>query len=130
MKNKVNVILTFDNKEQEIFDLPLRERDIPKGVLDDEATLLFYILMHGKHRLQNEGYGYQDLVKISMCFHITDKLAKTYAVKKSIDRGAKYYFQPNQRDKVENKLIEFDKTIASETRPYDVEQIKSFANLN
>jgi hypothetical protein len=36
MTNNVNVILTFDYKEQETFNMPLNEKDIPKIVLRDE----------------------------------------------------------------------------------------------
>ena len=41
MSNNVNVILTFDYKEQETFDMPLNEKDIPKIVLKNEAFLIF-----------------------------------------------------------------------------------------
>jgi hypothetical protein len=123
MTNNVNVILTFDHKEQEIFDMPLNEKDIPKIVLRDEAFLVFYILLQSNEDLK-------DLVKVSLCFYVDDKLAKKKAISSSINRGAKYYFQPNQRDRIENSIIAFDKSIASETENFDVEQIKRFASIN
>ena len=123
MTNNVNVILTFDHKEQEIFDMPLNEKDIPKIVLKNEAFLIFYILLQSNENLK-------DLVKVSLCFYIDDKLAKKKAISSAIDRGAQYYFQPNQRDRIENSIIAFDKSIASETQNFDVEQIKRFASIN
>jgi hypothetical protein len=123
MTNNVNVILTFDHKEQEIFDMPLNVEDIPKIVLRDESFLVFYILLQSNEDLK-------DLVKVSLCFYVDDKLAKKKAISSAINRGAKYYFQPNQRDKIENSIIAFDKSIASETQNFDVEQIKRFASIN
>ena len=123
MTNNVNVILTFDHKEQEIFDMPLNVEDIPKIVLRDESFLVFYILLQSNEDLK-------DLVKVSLCFYVDDKLAKKKAISSSINRGAKYYFQPNQRDRIENSIIAFDKSIASETENFDVEQIKRFASIN
>jgi hypothetical protein len=123
MTNNVNVILTFDHKEQEIFDMPLNVEDIPKIVLRDESFLVFYILLQSNEDLK-------DLVKVSLCFYVDNKLAKKKAISSAINRGAKYYFQPNQRDKIENSIIAFDKSIASETQNFDVEQIKRFASIN
>jgi hypothetical protein len=111
MTNNVNVILTFDYKEQEIFDMPLNEKDIPKIVLRDEAFLVFYILLQSNEDLK-------DLVKVSLCFYVDDKLAKKKAISSSINRKAKYYFQPNQRGRIENKIISFDDNIASETENF------------
>jgi hypothetical protein len=85
MTNNVNVILTFDHKEQEIFDMPLNEKDIPKIVLRNEAFLVFYILLQSNEDLK-------DLVKVSLCFYVDDKLAKKKAISSSINRGAKILF--------------------------------------
>jgi hypothetical protein len=123
MSNNVNVILTFDYKEQETFDMPLNEKDIPKIVLKNEAFLVFYILLQSNENLK-------DLVKVSLCFYIDDKLAKKKAISSAINRKAKYYFQPNQRGRIENKIISFDDNIASETKIFDVEQIRRFASIN
>ena len=123
MTNNVNVILTFDHKEQEIFDMPLNVEDIPKIVLRDESFLVFYILLQSNEDLK-------DLVKVSLCFYVDDKLAKKKAISSAINRKAKYYFQPNQRGRIENKIISFDDNIASETKIFDVEQIRRFASIN
>jgi hypothetical protein len=108
---KVEMIFSFDNNEQQMWrtevskisvDAPEHEliRDLIKSAFEDDLALT------------------KDLYKISMAVSCKSRdFTKIPCMKKLLNRNGKYYFQPDQRDEVESKIIE-GSIIASQTRPF------------
>tara|TARA_R100000697_G_scaffold54777_1_gene67983 strand:+ start:969 stop:1379 length:411 start_codon:yes stop_codon:yes gene_type:complete len=114
----INVIFTYDNKDQDTIDLFMREDEFAFN-LRNEVAFVRWVINKSFFRDIEEA---NDLLKISMCIrpeNISNKeFTKWTGIKEFLARGGKYYFQPNQRDKVENLIIK-DTNIASETKPFN-----------
>tara|TARA_Y100001938_G_C7813079_1_gene292864 strand:+ start:37 stop:450 length:414 start_codon:yes stop_codon:yes gene_type:complete len=115
----INVIFTYDNKDQDTIDLFMREDEFAFNLRNEVAFVKWVINKSFSPRDIEEA---NDLLKISMCIrpeNISNKeFTKWTGIKEFLARGGKYYFQPNQRDKVENLIIK-DTNIASETKPFN-----------
>ena len=79
---KLNVIASFDNYKQDIFDMSVSpkenatEKDLLKSIMSN--------LEHPK----------EDLYKLSLCWICGEDIVKKYNfVKESIDKNAKYFFE-------------------------------------
>ena len=107
----VNIIFSFDNKEQSMSNIEWTCTDINK----DESELIRELILIPYYK---EQYLLKDLYKVSMCFSCKEEDFKNLPImKKVFSRNAKYYFDPKQRDQVEDKIIK-GTTIASETKPF------------
>ncbi len=116
----VNVIFTYDHREQDMIDLIMYEYEFI-SCLKSEITFLKWVLNSSFPDHPNTCDAL-DLVKISMCISnhnmSEEEFLKFKGIQEFLSRGGKYFFQPNQRGKVENAIIE--KTdIASETKPFN-----------
>ena len=112
----VNVIFTYDHKDQDMIDLIMYQEEFSYH-LRNEVSFLKWVI---KNSFRDESEA-KDLVKISMCVspqEISDEeFTKWTGIKEFLARGGKYYFQPNQRDKVEELIIR-DTEVASITKPF------------
>ena len=109
-KIKVQIIFTFDTKEQEMWECEF-------GALPIDWTQSDWIRNIIENAFEQDIENTKDLVKISMCIS-ANKDAKTIpCVAQMLERSGKYYFQPNQRDEVVNAIIK-NSVIASETKPF------------
>ena len=106
-----NVIFTFDDKVQDILcfkfsRIPIHEEHEPKYI---RSIILQTI---GEDEAKT-------LSKISIGLSCKEKdFVKLPIIKKVFERNGKYFFQPNQRDEVENKIIEGTE-IASLTKNFE-----------
>ena len=111
----INVIFTYDNKNQDGIDLFMSEDEFAFN-LRNEVALVKWVINKSFFRDIEQA---DDLLKISMCIkpeNMSDKeFTKWTGIKEFLARGGKYYFQPDQRDRVENLIIE-GTDIASETK--------------
>ena len=111
----INVIFTYDNKHQDGIDLFMSEDEFAFN-LRNEVALVKWVINKSFWRDIEQA---DDLLKISMCIkpeNMSDKeFTKWTGIKEFLARGGKYYFQPDQRDRVENLIIE-GTDIASETK--------------
>ena len=123
-KIHVNAIFTHDGSPQTMTDLTMFEGDFDKH-LGSEVKFVRWVVFqafnigHPTHIGQLDA---ADLVKVSMCISPEnideDKLQSFKGINQFLKRGGKYYFQPDQRDKVENSIIR--KTfIAKNTKPFN-----------
>ena len=107
----VNVIATFDHKEQEFFDL-----DLPtKEIVDNEDLIIKFIIF--AMRLDPK----DRLVKLSLSFKgDLDFLDQFQGIKNSIDNNGKYYFnvEINEPNNIEENILEY------------LRQINSFLSFN
>ncbi len=114
----MNIIFTYDNKDQDMIDLCMSESEFAFN-LRNEVAFLKWVLERSFPDHPNTCDAL-DLLKISMCIkpeNMSDKeFTKWTGIKEFFARGGKYYFQPDQRDRVENLIIE-GTDIASETKP-------------
>jgi len=112
----VNVIFTYDHREQDMIDLIMYEYEFI-SCLKSEITFLKWVINKSFFRDIEQA---DDLLKISMCIRPENMSNKEFTkwtgIKEFFARGGKYYFQPDQRDRVENLIIE-GTDIASETKP-------------
>ena len=112
----INVIFTYDNKDQDSIDLFMSEAEFAFN-LRNEVAFVRWVINKSFFRDIEEA---NDLLKISMCIrpeNISNKeFTKWTGIKEFFARGGKYYFQPDQRNRVENLIIE-GTDIASETKP-------------
>lgn len=119
---EANVILTFDGKEQQFYDAPLI-LTFPVTDLDvfEVETIRQVLAPVPKDELQ-------DLVKISLCYSgqgtengkpiaIFEDAEIDAAMDHLARNSAKYYFQPDQRDDYEQRLVD-QLGIASRTRDF------------
>ena len=110
-KMKVQMIFTFDNKDQQMWDTTMRV--VPIEMKESE-----WIQSLIKEAFKEDLHNANDLVKISMCIGCDKKgYEKIPMIKSFLSRNGKYYFQPDQRD-IENEIIK-GTTIASETKPFN-----------
>jgi ribosomal protein L17 len=114
----VNVIFTYDNKDQDMIDIYMSESGFAYH-LKNEVALVKWVINKSFWRDIEQA---DDLVKISMCVsnhNMSEKeFLKFKGVQEFLSRGGKYFFQPNQRGKVENAIIE-GTNIASQTKPFN-----------
>ena len=115
---QINVIFTYDNKEQDGIDLFMSESEFAFN-LRNEVAFVKWVINKSFFRDIEQA---DDLLKISMCIkpeNMSNKeFTKWTGIKEFFARGGKYYFQPNQRDRVENLIIE-GTDIASATKPFN-----------
>lgn len=105
-----NVIFTFDDKIQDILCFELANIPIDE---EHEAEYIKRIILKTIGEKEAE-----TLCKISIGLSCKEKdFIKLPIIKKVFDRNGKYYFQPNQRDDIENEIIEGTK-IASLTQNF------------
>ena len=108
---RVQIIFTFDNQEQQMWNTTMRV--IPIEMKESE-----WIQSLIKMAFEKDLHNANDLVKISMCIGCDQKgYEKIPMIKSFLSRNGKYYFQPDQRD-IENEIIK-GTTIASETKPFN-----------
>ena len=102
----VNVIATFDHKDQEFFDL-----DLPtKEIVDNEDLILKFIIFAMKVDPKDR------LVKLSLCFKgDIDFLNQFKGIKNSIENNGKYYFnvEVNKPNNIETNILEYLRQISS-----------------
>ena len=112
----INVIFTYDNKDQDSIDLFMSEDEFAFN-LRNEVAFIRWVINKSFFRDIEQA---DDLLKISMCIRPENMSNKEFTkwtgIKEFFARGGKYYFQPDQRDRVENLIIE-GTDIASETKP-------------
>jgi len=107
----VNVIATFEHKEQEFFDL-----DLPtKEIVDNEDLIIKFIIFAMRVDPKDR------LVKLSLSFKgDLDFLDQFQGIKNSIDNNGKYYFnvEINEPNNIEENILEY------------LRQINSFLSFN
>ena len=105
-----NVIFTFDDKDQEILDFSFANIPVYEEY-ESEYIRQIILKVIGEENAKA-------LSKISMCVACDEKdFFKLPLIKSVFERDGKYYFQPNQRDDIENEIIQGTK-IASLTKDF------------
>ena len=111
-----DVILTFDSKEQEFYNCNMK-----LAVDTTERDLVHSILSYGflDKCLTTYPDDVFDLCKISVCVSCKETdFVKLPCIKALLKRNGKYYFQPNQRDEVEDAIVK-DTLIAKNTKNFE-----------
>jgi hypothetical protein len=107
----VEIIYSFDNKEQEMWSFNYFLEDV---LMSEDKLVKDLITRPYVDVLET----LNDLYKVSMCFSCeVEDFVKLPGFKDIFSKNGKYYFDPKQRDEVENKIIE-GTSIASETKPF------------
>lgn len=109
-KPKINfdLILTFDGKDQEFINCDL------KIAMDTSEVNLIQSLI-----IEVMGASAHDLCKLSVCVSCKETdFVKIPCIKSLLERGGKYYFQPNQRGEVEDAIVK-DTLIAKNTKNFE-----------
>ena len=105
-----NVIFTFDDREQEIIDFEFANIP-PYEEYESEYIRQIILKVIGEENAKA-------LSKISIALSCEEKdFFKLPLIKSVFERDGKYYFQPNQRDDIENEIIQGTK-IASLTKDF------------
>ncbi len=119
---KINIIFSYDDKDQDMIDLTMTENFF-KYHLASEVNLVQWVIERSFEKMSDA----HCLYKISMCVSPKDMAEKDFLKFKGIQeflaRGGKYYFQPNQRDKVESAIIKGVYPVAQFTKPFYSEKI-------
>ena len=111
-----DVILSFDDKDQEFFNFNMK-----LAVDTTEKDLVHSILIGGfvKENLDYYPDALLDLCKLSVCVSCKEKdFLKLPCINALLKRKGKYYFQPNQRDEMEEVIVK-NTLIASKTKNFD-----------
>ena len=111
-----DVILSFDDKDQEFFNFNMK-----LAVDTTEKDLVHSILIGGfvKEYLDYYPDALLDLCKLSVSVSCKEKdFLKLPCIKALLKRNGKYYFQPNQRDEMENDIVK-NTVIASKTKNFE-----------
>ena len=83
MDINANIITSYENHEQDFFDVAFTSKD-----LINEESIIKNILNHLRQLNHKEG-----LRKISMCWECLQEDINNFpAIQESIDKNAKYYF--------------------------------------
>tara|TARA_R100000773_G_C4155533_1_gene75661 strand:- start:135 stop:548 length:414 start_codon:yes stop_codon:yes gene_type:complete len=111
-KVDIEIIFTFDGKDQQMWHTTMKV--IPLDMKESEWIRSLIQLAFA-----NDMHEANDLVKISMCIGCKAKGYQNIPmIKDYLSRNGKYYFQPDQRDEVEEEIIK-GTAIASKSRPYN-----------
>ena len=111
-----DVILSFDDKDQEFFNFNMK-----LAVDTTEKDLVHSILIGGfvKENLDYYPDALLDLCKLSVCVSCKEKdFLKLPCINALLKRKGKYYFQPNQRDEMEEVIVK-NTLIASKTKNFE-----------
>ena len=111
-----DVILSFDDKDQEFFNFNMK-----LAVDTTEKDLVHSILVQGFTGKCLDYYpdALFDLCKLSVSVSCKEKdFLKLPCIKALLKRNGKYYFQPNQRDEMENDIVK-NTVIASKTKNFE-----------
>jgi hypothetical protein len=107
----VEIIYSFDNKDQEMWSFDYFLEDV---LMSEDKLIKDLITRPYTDDLKT----LDDLFKVSMCLSCeVEEFVKLPCFKDVLSKNGKYYFDPKQRDQVEDKIIE-GTTIASETKPF------------
>lgn len=97
---KINIIWSFEGREQQMSDIDMK--NIPIDL--EEAHFIKNLIFHCFSDDYETATPY--LYKMSMCLSFKEKgIENIPFVKKVLARNAKYYFDENQRDDVENEIV-------------------------
>ena len=126
-KLNIEVIFTFDGKDQQMWRTTMKV--IPLDMKESEWIRSLIQLA-----FENDMHEANDLVKISMCIGCKAKGYQNIPmIKGYLSRNGKYYFQPDQRDEVEEEIIQ-GTTIAKDTKKlqqtkeeFEREQLKNIS---
>lgn len=113
---KANVILTFEDTNQEIYDAEI-SADLPNDFANQKDIEKFEIDVI-ENILSQSKNNHDKLVKISLMYdgsNLTEETEKYYDY--LCRNRAKYYFQPNQRDDYEQAIVD-RLGIASKTQDF------------
>ena len=122
MSNKeisINVIATFEDKPQEFFDFDI---DLKK-LVEQKSEIPQQEWQLVKEIVEDIEGDCKQLVKLSLCFYCNEEEIEKYpCIYQSIyENNGKYYFQPNQKGKVETKLCQEFPTLACEIANFEME---------
>lgn len=120
-----NVILTFDGQDEDGNGQEIYDAEINAAYPDNEADMQRFEVDVIKDVLASSKRSKDDLVKISLCYdgsnvpgmneEETEQREKALAF--LCRNGAKYYFQPNQRDDYEQAIVDA-LGVASKTKDF------------
>ena len=97
---KINIIWSFEGREQQMSDIDMK--NIPIDL--EETNFVRDLIFHCFPDDYETATPY--LYKMSMCLSFKEKgIENIPFVKKVLARNAKYYFDENQRDDVENEIV-------------------------
>ncbi len=97
---KINIIWSFEGREQQMSDIDMK--NIPIDL--EETNFVRDLIFHCFPNDYETATPY--LYKMSMCLSFKEKgIENIPFVKKVLARNAKYYFDENQRDDVENEIV-------------------------
>lgn len=102
-KIEANVILTFENQPQEVYDAK-----IDVAMLKDDNDLERFEIEVIKDVLRSSERTHEELIKISLCFDTSSLSSDDEDTQEALIYlcrfNSKYYFQPNQRDPHEEAI--------------------------
>ena len=114
----VNVIFSYDDRDQDMIDLTMTE-DFFKYHLASEVNLVQWVIERSFQKMSDA----HCLYKISMCVSnhniSEEEFLKFKGIQEFLSRGGKYYFQPNQRGKVEDAIIKGVYPVAQFPKPFN-----------
>ena len=115
---KINIIFSYDDKDQDMIDLTMTENFF-KYHLASEVNLVQWVIERSFQKMSDA----HCLYKISMCVSnhniSEEEFLKFKGIQEFLSRGGKYYFQPNQRGKVEDAIIKGVYPVAQFTKPFN-----------
>tara|TARA_R100001086_G_C11712451_1_gene224549 strand:- start:238 stop:621 length:384 start_codon:yes stop_codon:yes gene_type:complete len=114
----INVIATFEDEPQELFDFDI---DLER-LVEQKSELPQQEWQLVKEIVEDIEGDCEQLVKLSLCFYCNEEAVNKYpCIYQSIyENNGKYYFQPNQRGKVETKLCQELPALACETANFEM----------
>ncbi len=126
-KMQVEIICTFDSKPQQIYNATMKV--VPVDLKESEWIKSLIELAFA-----NDMHEANDLCKLSIAIgYKNKKISDIPMIKSFFERNGKYYFQPDQRDEVEEEIIQ-GTTIAKDTKKlqqtkeeFEREQLKNIS---
>ena len=107
----VEIIYSFDNKEQEMWSFDYFLKDV---LMSEDKLVRDLITRPYTDDLKT----LDDLYKVSMCLSFeVEEFVKLPGFKDILSKNGKYYFDPKKRDQIEDKIIHAI-TSPSETKPF------------